>query len=163
MVKYKNIRIPKRGGGSRLQRVQVLASGKYKFVKNPKSKSRSTRTKTTRRKSNPKRRKRTTARRKRKSRRQKFTIPLAVVGGLAAGLAGPASHVVQGDWEEGLRQLAANYTGAYPRRNGTVDWNMEYLKRGLVPLVLGIAAHKVAGMLGINRALGRAKIPLIRI
>ncbi len=34
MATYKNIRIPKRGGGSRLQRVQVLASGKYKFVKN---------------------------------------------------------------------------------------------------------------------------------
>ena len=31
---YKNIRIKKRGGGTRLQRVQVLASGKYKFVKN---------------------------------------------------------------------------------------------------------------------------------
>lgn len=41
MVKYKNIRIPKRGGGSRLQRVQVLASGKYKFVKNIKSGKRS--------------------------------------------------------------------------------------------------------------------------
>ena len=34
MVTYKNIRIKKRGGGTRLQRVQVLASGKYKFVKN---------------------------------------------------------------------------------------------------------------------------------
>jgi len=34
MPTYKNIRIKKRGGGTRLQRVQVLASGKYKFVKN---------------------------------------------------------------------------------------------------------------------------------
>jgi hypothetical protein len=34
MVTYKNIRIPKRGGGSRLQRVKVLKSGKYQFVKN---------------------------------------------------------------------------------------------------------------------------------
>ncbi len=31
---YKNIRIKKPGGGTRLQRVKVLASGKYKFVKN---------------------------------------------------------------------------------------------------------------------------------
>lgn len=39
---FKNIRIPKIGGGSRLQRVKVLASGKYKFVKNlAKSRSRS--------------------------------------------------------------------------------------------------------------------------
>ena len=34
MPTFKNIRIKKRGGGTRLQRVQVLASGKYKFVKN---------------------------------------------------------------------------------------------------------------------------------
>lgn len=32
--KFKNIKIKKKGGGTRTQRVQVLASGKYKFVKN---------------------------------------------------------------------------------------------------------------------------------
>jgi len=57
MVKYKNIRIRKPGGGTRLQRVKVLANGKYKFVKN------------TTRATAPKRRKsaraRTTTRRKR--------------------------------------------------------------------------------------------------
>lgn len=31
---YKNIRIPMKNGKTRLQRVKVLASGKYKFVKN---------------------------------------------------------------------------------------------------------------------------------
>mgnify|MGYP001406814875 FL=1 len=40
MPTYKNITIPKRGGGTRKQRVQVLASGKYKFVKNLKKKAR---------------------------------------------------------------------------------------------------------------------------
>ena len=34
MPKYKTIRIKKPNGETRLQRVQVLASGKYKFVKN---------------------------------------------------------------------------------------------------------------------------------
>jgi len=44
---FKNIRISKRGGGTRLQRVKVLASGKHKFVKNLiKSKSRTTKSKT---------------------------------------------------------------------------------------------------------------------
>lgn len=52
-MSYKNIRIPVRGGGSRLQRVQVLKSGKYKFVKNlTKSRSGSrTTTKQTKKKS----------------------------------------------------------------------------------------------------------------
>lgn len=39
MVTYKTIRIKKKGGGTRAQRVQVLASGKYKFVKNPGTKT----------------------------------------------------------------------------------------------------------------------------
>ena len=34
MPTYKNIRIKMKGGKTRIQRVQVLASGKYKFVKN---------------------------------------------------------------------------------------------------------------------------------
>ncbi len=33
-AKYKNIKVKKKGGGTRMQRVQVLKSGKYKFVKN---------------------------------------------------------------------------------------------------------------------------------
>ncbi|MCK5611800.1 hypothetical protein KAR91_58565, partial [Candidatus Pacearchaeota archaeon] len=48
MVTYKNIQIKKKGGGLRTQRVMVLASGKYKFVKNlTKSKSSSSKGKTT--------------------------------------------------------------------------------------------------------------------
>ena len=74
MPKYKTIRIKKPNGGTRLQRVQVLASGKYKFVKNS-TKSRKTTTK--RRKSTRKGMVRKTARRayqpkkKRKSTRRK--------------------------------------------------------------------------------------------
>jgi hypothetical protein len=72
--KYKTIRIKKAGGGTRLQKVQVLASGKYKFVKNS-TKSRKITTK--RRKSTRKGMVRKTARRayepkkKRKSTRRK--------------------------------------------------------------------------------------------
>jgi hypothetical protein len=62
MPTFKNIRIPKKGGGFRLQRVQVLKSGKFKFVKNKKGGSstskKSTKTKKKsggkKKKSNPK-------------------------------------------------------------------------------------------------------------
>jgi len=37
----KNIRIKKRGGGTRMQRVEVLKSGKFKFLKNIKTKAKS--------------------------------------------------------------------------------------------------------------------------
>lgn len=51
MPTFKNISIKKKGGGTRKQRVQVLASGKYKFVKNVKS-SGSAGTRSKRRKGN---------------------------------------------------------------------------------------------------------------
>ena len=54
MPKFKTIRIKKPNGGTRMQKVQVLASGKYKFVKNN--------TKT--RKTGPKTRKYTTRKRR---------------------------------------------------------------------------------------------------
>jgi len=45
MPKFKNITIKKKGGGKRTQRVQVLSSGKYKFVKNKTKTKRKTSTK----------------------------------------------------------------------------------------------------------------------
>jgi len=55
MPTYKNITIKKRGGGTRKQRVQVLASGKYKFVKNLTKGKRKKGKKTTKRRSTSKR------------------------------------------------------------------------------------------------------------
>ena len=43
MVKFRNVRVKMRGGGSRIQRAMVLASGKLKFVKNVKRSSSSSR------------------------------------------------------------------------------------------------------------------------
>lgn len=69
MPKYKTIRIAKVNGGSRLQRVQVLANGKYRFVKNTKTRgvskrlSITTKTRRKRRKSTRKGMVRKTARR----------------------------------------------------------------------------------------------------
>ena len=64
MAQYKNIRIPMKNGKTRLQRVQVLASGKYKFVKN----TGSVRKTSPKRASKPKRRTRTLAKKNYRSR-----------------------------------------------------------------------------------------------
>ena len=50
MPKFKNITIKKKGGGKRTQRVQVLSSGKYKFVKNKTKRKTTTRKRRTTRK-----------------------------------------------------------------------------------------------------------------
>jgi hypothetical protein len=83
MPKYKNIRVNKKGGGTRLQRVMVKANGQYKFVKNKKTtkkRSKSTKKKTTTRKRSVS--KKSTGGR-RTSRRMNITIP---IGGIAIGL-----------------------------------------------------------------------------
>jgi len=157
-MSFKNIRIPKRGGGTRVQRVQVLKSGKYKFVKNKASRSlkkKKTSKKTTRRRFG-------LARRKRKRGARKFTIPLAPVLGLAAGMAAPAQKILAGDLNTGIAWLSMNYTGFDPR---TGNWSLEAMKAGLLPLAIGLLVHKFVGgaPLNANRMLAQANVPLVRI
>lgn len=165
---YKNIRIKKKGGGFRTQRVRVLASGKYRFVKNParaRTKSRS-RTVTRRKKSNPKRSVRRTARRRKKRRsRGGFTIPLAPIAGLAAGMATPIQKALDGDWVGALDKLAYNYAGVEGVEGGNPRFNPNGLQNGLVPLIIGAMVHKFVGgrPLNLNAMLARAKVPFIRI
>jgi len=91
MAKYKNIRIKKKGGGTRLQRVQVLASGKYKFVKNTGT-AKTSKRKSTKRKST--KNKKTRGKRMAKSKKKKgngFSITGLIRGGMYGGtLAAPS-------------------------------------------------------------------------
>lgn len=158
---FKNITVRMKGGKTRKQRVMVLKSGKYKFVKNlRKSKSNPSRGKTKRKRSV----KRTARRRYRRRRRRSkgMTIPLAVVGGVAAGVAEPIKLAMAGDVETAARVLCRNYTGYdYAEKM----WHIERLKTGLLPLVAGLLVHKFVGgrPLNANAALARAGIPFIRI
>ena len=156
MATYKNIRIKMKGGKTRLQRVMVLASGKYRFVKNlTKSRVKKTKTskKTTRKKSGGK---------NRKMGKRKFTLPLAVIGGLSAGLARPVKHLMAGEYENAMTVLSQNYTG-WSIQQG--NWDAVRMKEGLLPLVIGALVHKFVGgpPINLNRMLASAGVPLIRI
>lgn len=159
MATYKNIRIKKKGGGTRLQRVQVLASGKYKFVKNIGNKK----TKTTKRKTTRKTNKRKTTRRsskKKKGRKsRKMTIPLGVIAPLVNTLFWANGHATM---EGKVNLLMSAYTGFDP---GYGKFMPERLNNGLVPLLIGALVHKFVGgaPLNVNRALGRLGVPIIRI
>lgn len=148
MATYKNIRVKKRGGGTRLQRVKVLASGKYKFVKNlTRSKSRTV----TRRKTSKKRRRTYTARRRKTRRRRTTTIPIAIVGGLVAAFSDEAALVMQGDFAGAASSLGNTFSSV---QNA---WS------NLGPLFIGCIIHFIASKLGVNRYLGQARVPFIRI
>jgi hypothetical protein len=124
----KTIRIKKPGGGTRLQKVKVLASGKYKFVKNTtKGMVRKTR-KAGRRAYEPIKRKvkRKTSRRKSKSNKPRkksnsvkmpkipSVIKKVAVGVGAAALAGMAVNVIAPQFAPIARPIAALAAGGIP-------------------------------------------------
>ena len=88
-------------------------------------------------------------------------IPLAVVGGLAAGMQAPIANLMAGDYNAALDSLAWRYAG-WNSQEGRFDTNG--LMQGAVPLVAGILVSKlVGGTLGVNRKLGQMGVPFIRI
>jgi len=100
-----------------------------------------------------------------------FKIPVAPVVGLAAGIVtsqngepSPWENILKGD-EGSLRwafnQLCERYTGYYPPEGNWKPWRMN---AGITPLVVGMLVHKfIGGTLGVNRMLGRAKVPVFRL
>lgn len=120
------------------------------------------------RKSNPKNlkgRKKSMAKKKKSRRRRSFTIPVAPVAGGAIGLVqGPLGgsvigDVMKGSWGDATKQFIVNYSGFNAFSN---KWEPSQAK-GLWGLLIGTGIHVVASKLGLNRALGAARVPLIRI
>lgn len=133
----------------------MLKSGKYKFLKNSPSQSKKL-TKTT------KRRTKRVARRKKTRSKRKFTLPIAPIVGLAAGVAPAIPQLTVGNFDGAIDILSRNYVG-YSTEKGTFD--IMRLQKGLVPLVLGGLVHKFVGgaPLNINRMLSQAGVPIVRI
>lgn len=104
--------------------------------------------------------------RRRRSRRGGFTLPLAVVAGFAP-LAMDMWNVgyqrkdQPGGRIGGMLHMAALDLAAY--NTDTKSFDSNHLGTGWGAITLGFLAHKVANLLGVNRALARAKVPFIRI
>jgi hypothetical protein len=101
------------------------------------------------------------ARARARHRRAEMTLPLAVVGGcLPLGVR--AYNGFRGNGIVGLSDgITSGLTGysVFSKR-----FEMAALSEGLLPILAGILVHKfVGGKLGVNRALGAAKVPLFRI
>ena len=161
MPSFKNIRLKMKGGKTRTQRVQVLASGKYRFVKNIGSRSsKVTRTvkKTTRRRFSLARRWR--GRRGRRGSR-KFTLPIAPIAGiLAAPAVGAAIKAAMAGDVDGVLYEAKKLVGF------TGDqFDAFALGSNVLPIVSGLLIHKFVGgaPLNLNRMLASAGVPFIRI
>lgn len=84
-------------------------------------------------------------------------IPLAVVAGFIPLGAGMWSR--KADPANLGKYVLGSLTGYVPG----AGFNTQYMTEGALPILAGFTAHWLAGRLGINRMLGRARVPLIRI
>lgn len=87
------------------------------------------------------------------------TIPIAPIIGLVAmpNLQAAIYNAQHGDMDNLLLNLG-RIIGADPG-----GYNVNYLINNMIPLAVGMAIHWAASKLGVNRMLGRAKVPFIRI
>ena len=101
------------------------------------------------------------ARNKEKSHgKRPFTLPIAVVAGFAV----PATKTLTVFNNGGAARAATWLTYAMTGYDMDAQkWRLQNMAGGMLPVLIGMAAHKVASPLGVNRALAQAGIPLIRI
>lgn len=108
-------------------------------------------------------------------RSRSMTVPLGVVIGLAPGVTTVANYIKAfgwrplyatqgaGDYRGWLDVLCNIYLGISPNKAYGSYFTPWGLPSGLYPLLAGVGIHKLAGMFGVNRLLGRAHVPFIRI
>jgi hypothetical protein len=99
----------------------------------------------------------------RKHKRAGMTIPLAVVAGfapLAMGELGAVKRALSGDTACAAQQAVIYATG-YNTDTKAFHWPTFVGSYG--PILAGMVVHKLAGRLGVNRAIAKAGVPFIRI
>jgi len=87
-----------------------------------------------------------------------MTIPVAVV----AGFLPAAGKIYESRGSpEGMANTSSRIFLGFNPDNGNFDF--EDMKFGIAPIFMGFIVHKIASGMGINRALGAARVPFIRI
>jgi hypothetical protein len=92
-----------------------------------------------------------------------MTIPVAVIAGfapLAIGEFHGLQRIMAGDRAGGTQEMVIRATG-YNTDNHS--FNSAVFMETYGPMLAGFLVHKIAGKLGVNRALSKAGVPLIRI
>jgi len=101
--------------------------------------------------------------------RRAFTIPAALTSGVLLGFVikpdptwdSPFEAAKRGDYATAIKNYATNMIG-YRADTGAI-FDTTIGMKGLWALIGGFVIHKVASMIGLNRALGRARIPYLRV
>ena len=129
--------------------------GSRKTIKSTKTKTKQTKTK----------RRKYLGKKKGTRRKKSFTLPLSIVGAVVAGVADPIKIAVyEKDPVRAAQLVAARYSGV-DMRSGTMIFNIYELGIGVGSLIIGGLVHKFVGgaPLNVNRMLGQAGVPIIRV
>lgn len=95
-----------------------------------------------------------------------MTLPLAVMAGFAPLALTAVSDYQKSGAEIAAKSVVCNLTGFDLNNQAGGGWKpgLGMWRIGLGPILAGILVHRfVGGTLGINRALGRANFPLLRL
>lgn len=92
-------------------------------------------------------------------RAQKMTLPISLLAGVGIPLAGSAKSFTTMGFDEWLAHQREEYLGI-SMADGS--WH-PFSAPALRSIIMGAAIHWGANKLGVNRALGRAKIPVARV
>jgi hypothetical protein len=103
---------------------------------------------------------RTVYRKAKKHFHKKPTVSMAILGGFSVPVIQAVKVYQYAGPVNAFSNFTQNMTGFVPT---TGKFNAGYMKQGLLPVCAGVLVHKVAGMLGINRMIAQAGIPLFRI
>lgn len=89
-----------------------------------------------------------------------MTLPLAALAGFAPLVSRTVTGFQSGGLPTATHEVVAGLTG-YQMDDG--QWNVNNMRYGTFPILLGLLVHKLATRLGVNRALGRARVPFLRV
>lgn len=89
-----------------------------------------------------------------------MTIPVALMVGFLPITLEAINGAQRGGWKGMAHQVAYSFTGW---DTDTRTWEQSRLKGGLYPVLIGMGVHWIADKMGVNRALQRAKMPILRI
>lgn len=79
-------------------------------------------------------------------------LSVAVIAGMIPGITWGLEPAASGNWAHAMERTVAAYTGYYiPERR----FRLDFMARGLFPLLFGMMAHSMANKMGINRFISR--------
>jgi hypothetical protein len=90
-----------------------------------------------------------------------MTIPIAPIAGVIAApsMRWAVNDILSGNIPSAIR----HFGGLVGLKFETETFDWATLQNNAIPIVAGLLVHKGASMLGLNRVLGKAKIPWIRV